>query len=117
MNNAVFSPWPSLFWLAVILLIIVGVGALIKNKKLPTLQSKQKALLIKTISHTPLGQNERLVVVEIGSHWHVLGVTAHSITSITQLPKPEEVLPVEPEASFASDAIEQSKGAANDAHV
>lgn len=110
MNNTVFSPWPSLFWLAVILLIIVGLGALIKSKKLPVLQGKQKALLLKTISHTSLGQNERLVVVEIGQQWHVLGVTAHSISVITQLPKPaEEPAVTEHAASSVNDTAHDAQ--------
>jgi flagellar protein FliO/FliZ len=44
------------------------------------------AQVVKVISSSMVGQRERVVVVEVGSTWLVLGVTAHQVSSLHTLP-------------------------------
>jgi flagellar protein FliO/FliZ len=56
---------------------------------------------MRVVAQLPLGQRERLVVVEAGERWLILGVTASAISRVGTLPKGE--LPPAPTAtSFAS---------------
>lgn len=41
---------------------------------------------VQVISSTPLGQRERVVVVQVQDQWLVLGVTAQQITKLHELP-------------------------------
>ena len=50
--------------------------------------------VVKVISSSMLGQRERVVVLEVGATWLVLGVTASQINTLHTLPAP--VLPVTP---------------------
>jgi len=54
---------------------------------------------LRVIAQLPLGPRERVVIVEAGDRWLVLGVTAASINRIGTLPKGEA--PATP-ANFAS---------------
>lgn len=84
MNAASYSPWSSLFSLAVVLGLILAIAWLLKRSKLRLMNNP---VPMKVIGGLSLGTRERVIVVEIGEQWHVLGVTAQSITPITQLPK------------------------------
>ncbi|HEU0199611.1 MAG TPA: flagellar biosynthetic protein FliO [Burkholderiaceae bacterium] len=44
---------------------------------------------LRVVAQLPLGARERLVVVEAGQRWLVLGVTASSINRVGTLPKGE----------------------------
>ncbi|ACX87663.1 flagellar biosynthetic protein FliO [Pectobacterium parmentieri WPP163] len=61
-------------------------------------QTKQNKLL-KVVSSCPIGQRERVVIVEVDNTWLVLGVTAQQIT-------PLHTLPVQPinDSSSAGDS-------------
>ncbi|WP_174872124.1 flagellar biosynthetic protein FliO [Pectobacterium polaris] len=48
-------------------------------------QAKQNKLL-KVVSSCPVGQRERVVIVEVDNTWLVLGVTAQQITPLHTLP-------------------------------
>lgn len=50
--------------------------------------------VVKVISSSMLGQRERVVVVEVGATWLVLGVTASQINTLHTLPAP--ALPLTP---------------------
>lgn len=41
---------------------------------------------LRVVSSTALGQRERVVIVEVQGQWLVLGVTAHQVTQLAQLP-------------------------------
>lgn len=97
-----FSPWPSVFALAVVLAVIIGLGMLLKRMRLPGLTS---ALPMRTVGGLNLGARERLVVVEIGDQWHVLGVTAQSITPVAQLPR--QALPASDDGTPAQNFMAQ----------
>jgi flagellar protein FliO/FliZ len=66
---------------------------------------------MKVVAQLPLGPRERLVVVEAGERWLVLGVTAASINRVATLPK--GALPA---AGLASSGFAQLLGAARRSH-
>jgi flagellar protein FliO/FliZ len=53
---------------------------------------------LQVISQLPLGTGQRVVVLQAGSRWLLLGVTGSSITRLGSLPKP----PVDPNAASAA---------------
>jgi flagellar protein FliO/FliZ len=72
------------------LLLIVGllVGASVLFKKFGLNRMiNHGALPIKVIGATSLGANQRLIVIEVGEQWIVLGVTPQQINHITSLPR------------------------------
>ncbi len=74
------------------LLVVVGllIGASVLFKKFGLNRViNGGALPVKVIGSTSLGTNQRLVVIEVGEQWIVLGVTPQQITTITSLPRQE----------------------------
>lgn len=49
--------------------------------------------LLQVVSSTSVGTRERIVVVEVGESWLVVGVTPSSINALTTLPKGERPSP------------------------
>ncbi|WP_085316294.1 flagellar biosynthetic protein FliO [Derxia lacustris] len=84
--DASYSPWTSVLALGLVLALIVGLGWLLRRLRLPM---SRTGLPMRTVGALSLGARERLVVVEIGTQWHVLGVTAGAISSIATLARPE----------------------------
>lgn len=70
--------------LAGILLLILFVAWLVR--KLGLAPHGKHPRLLKTIASCPLGQRERVVIVEVEQTWLVLGVTAQQITTLHTLP-------------------------------
>lgn len=66
------------------------------------LQSHVNNRLIKVVASTMIGQRERIVVVEIGTSWLVLGVTPGQIRSLHTMPA--EDLPTGPAAAAGTTA-------------
>jgi flagellar protein FliO/FliZ len=60
--------------------------------------------IIKTIAVTPIGQREKVVLVEVNGQQYLLGVTSQQINLIDKLANPVEV----PVSSFAS-RLKQAK--------
>lgn len=58
---------------------------------------------LKVIGSTPLGQRERITIVEVGGTWLVLGVTAEQISKLHELPAPASPEP-QPSASRETTA-------------
>jgi flagellar protein FliO/FliZ len=60
--------------------------------------------LLQVVSSTSVGARERVVVVEVGESWLVVGVTPGSINALMTLPKGERPSPKTPSlnASFAA---------------
>lgn len=85
------------------LLAVVAVipAALWLLKRMGPSQQAQVAGL-KVIAQLPLGPRERIVVLEAGDRWLLLGVTATTITRIGTLPKGATPPPSAAIASFAS---------------
>nr|WP_227983201.1 MULTISPECIES: flagellar biosynthetic protein FliO [Dickeya] len=67
----------------VLLLILLVAWLLRKLGIAPQIKSSN---VIKTVSACPVGQRERIVIVEIDDTWLVLGVTAQQITHLHTLP-------------------------------
>lgn len=86
--NAATSP--SLLRTLVSLIVVVGIlialSVLFKkfglNRMIPTFP-------IKVIGALNLGKNQRLVVIEVGDEWIVLGATPQHISTITKMPRQE----------------------------
>ncbi|HWU85063.1 MAG TPA: flagellar biosynthetic protein FliO [Rhodocyclaceae bacterium] len=85
-----------LFGLALVLgLLFAGVWLL---KKL-TGASKLNQNLLHVVGATPIGARERIVIVELGQTWLVLGVTPNSINTLAEMPRqalPPGTRPVPP---------------------
>jgi flagellar biosynthetic protein FliO len=79
--------------LAAVLLLVVGLGWLFKKLTLRLPGSQH----IKVICSVPLGQRERLLVIEIQGKQRVIGVTPQSINMLFELEKSL------PETKLASD--------------
>ncbi len=79
-----FSPWPSVFALAMVLAVILALAWVLKRVRVPGVTSE---VPMRTIGSLSLGARERVVVVEVGDQWLVLGVTAQSIAQLSQMPK------------------------------
>ncbi|ATA24387.1 flagellar biosynthetic protein FliO [Brenneria goodwinii] len=67
-----------------ILLLILLIAWLVRKLGFAP-QAKQNKLL-KVVSSCPVGQRERVVIVEVDDTWLVLGVTAQQITQLHTLP-------------------------------
>lgn len=76
--------------LALVILLVLGLGWLFKKLTLRLPGNRQ----IKVICAMPLGQRERILVIEIQGKQRVIGVTPHSINLLFELenPLPEEKL-------------------------
>ncbi len=57
---------------------------------------------LRVVAQLPLGPRERIVVVEAGERWLLLGVTAASITRVGTLPKGDASALAATAGSFAS---------------
>ncbi len=76
--------------LALVVMLVIGLGWLFKKLTLRLPGSRQ----MKVICAMPLGQRERILVIEIQGKQRVIGVTPHSINLLFELenPLPEEKL-------------------------
>ncbi|MFT5788914.1 MAG: flagellar protein FliO/FliZ [Shewanella sp.] len=86
--------------LIVVLLLIFALAYMVKRLNL--VPSNQGVL--KTIAVTPLGQKEKLVLVEVDGQQYLLGVTPHQVNLVDKLTTPVE----QPKVSFA-DRLRQVK--------
>ena len=66
------------------------------------LQRHASSRLIKVVASTMVGQRERVVVVEIGTSWLVLGVTPGQIRSLHTMPA--ENFPTDPASAAGTNA-------------
>lgn len=87
------------------LIVIIGLillcGWLLKRfSSQHTLQGQR----LRVIASTAVGQRERVVIVEVGNTWLVLGVAAGQVSKLHELPVPPSPLPAASaaHASFAS---------------
>lgn len=62
---------------------------------------------MKVIGGVALGPRERLVLVEVGDTWLVIGLVPGQIRTLHQLPKGNEVTPPEPDSSNAETPFKQ----------
>lgn len=88
--------------LAIVLGLIVAAGWFMKRFSIGT----SGAGLVKVIAGTAVGQRERVVVVEIGETWMVLGVAPGRVSALHTLPRgdagPSQPTPAGTPAGFAA---------------
>jgi len=92
-DNAVVTPTTGFLQIILALLFILGLmfaAAWVFKRITPV--GQQNRLALKIVGGLNLGQRERILVVEIGDQWMVLGVTAHSINQLGQVAKQDELL-------------------------
>lgn len=58
--------------------------------------------LLQVVGSASVGARERVVVVEIGESWLVVGVAPGSVNALTTLPRGQVPLPAAPGGSFAA---------------
>lgn len=80
-SDAIASLWSMFGALALVIGIILLLAYMTKRLKLISANNSG----LKTISATPLGQKEKLVLVELEGQRYLLGVTNHQITLIDKL--------------------------------
>jgi len=100
----------SLLWfLAILVLIPVALWLL---KRTPMGGAAGHGVL-RSVAALPLSTSQRIVTVEVGHgaarRWLVLGVTAHSITTLHSM-EPQDVVPGAPGTPAASGAFAQLLG-------
>lgn len=89
-----------MFGFAVVIALIFASLWLLKRLSAPR---GQAAGLLKVIAATAVGPRERVVVVELGDNWLVLGVAPGQVTSLHQLPRITNITPpTATEGDFAS---------------
>lgn len=91
-----------LLGLGVVLLLVIGSLYLLKRLAAPR---GAAAGLLRVVAATAVGARERVVVVEVGDTWLVLGVAPGRVTSLSQMPRQEISATQHPAASggdFAS---------------
>ena len=101
-ETAALSPMAGLVQMLVGLAIVVAViGAFAWAMKRVVRRPGAASLLFKTIASEPLGPRERVVAIEIGDTWLILGVTANSISTLHTLTRGE--LPAAPSSEKKFD--------------
>jgi flagellar protein FliO/FliZ len=86
----------------IIVLATIAAAAFFFKRMQPGMTGANKAL-IQPVSQYALGTRERIVVVEMGERWLVLGVTANSINLLAEQPKGElpAMAQMQPAQAFA----------------
>jgi len=95
--------------LLVLVVIVVSTWALKRFSIIPAISSRQ----LKIVAATGVGQRERVIIVEIGETWLVLGIAPGQVSKLHTMKK----TPLEPESkalkhasSEFSDALDNSIG-------
>jgi flagellar protein FliO/FliZ len=106
--------------LGVVLAAIVGCAWLFKRMSHGMIGIPRH---LRVVSAVMVGQRERVVIVEMGEEWLVLGVTAQSITLLSTRPRPADAdmpsspsLPsqVEPFSRWLKAALDKRRGSSSD---
>ena len=88
--------------LGVVLLLVVGSLYLLKRLAAPR---GAAAGMLHIVAATAVGARERVVVLEVGENWLILGVAPGRVTSLSQMPRQElsgTQLPVAAGGDFAN---------------
>ncbi|MDP2823757.1 MAG: flagellar biosynthetic protein FliO [Sulfuritalea sp.] len=78
------SLWQLFLGLVIVLALIIG--SLWVLKKLVT-QRGESAGLLRVVAGTAVGTRERVVIVEVGSTWLVLGVAPGRVSALAEIPR------------------------------
>ncbi len=85
--------------LVLVVIFIVFLAWLLKRMKLPGIQGADGAL--KVLKQLPIGQRERIVLLQVGEEQLLVGVTQHNISLLTKLEQPL-ALDAQPSGDFAN---------------
>jgi flagellar protein FliO/FliZ len=80
------SVFQLLFGLAVVIALVFASLWLLKRLSAPR---GEAAGLLRVVAGTAVGPRERVVIVEVGSNWLVLGVAPGRVTALAELPRGE----------------------------
>lgn len=86
--------------LGIVLALIAGAAALLKRVTPGRFSANT---LLKPVATLAVGPRERVVVIEMGETWLVLGITSNSVTTLHTLPKGE--LPALPATAAERNAF------------
>lgn len=78
------SLWQLVFGLAVVLALVVGSLWVLKKLVGPR---GGNAGLLRVVAGTAVGTRERVVIVEVGSTWLVLGVAPGRVSALAEVPR------------------------------
>ena len=107
----------SLLWFIAIIVMIPAVLWLLKRTPMGGAASNG---VMRSVAALPLSASQRIVTVEVGQgdarRWLVLGVTAHTITTLHTMAPQDEVTTNTPLPAFAQllGKLRPDKGAAGD---
>lgn len=73
-----------LLGLAVVIAVLIGGLWLLKRVQNTGTRNPN---LVRVVGGTALGPRERVVIVELGQNWLVLGVTPNCITTLSEMPR------------------------------
>jgi flagellar protein FliO/FliZ len=96
--------------LALVVGLVLGAAWLVRRLS-PSLGGR--STLLRVVSSCPVGQRERVVVVEVGEQWLVVGVAAGSVTALATLPKgtaPDAAATAPSFATLLAGAITRKSG-------
>ncbi|PSW07589.1 flagellar biosynthetic protein FliO [Photobacterium lipolyticum] len=72
--------------LMLVVLLILFLAWLVRRMKLPGIQGADSSL--KVLKQLPIGQRERIVLLQVGNEQLLVGVTQHNISLLTKLEEP-----------------------------
>ena len=78
------SLWQLFFGLAIVLALVVGSLWILKKLVAPR---GGNAGLLRVVAGTAVGTRERVVIVEVGSTWLVLGVAPGRVSALAEVPR------------------------------
>lgn len=78
------SLWQLILGLAIVLMLLIGSLWLLKRL---VAQRGQSAGLLRVVAGTAVGTRERVVIVEVGSTWLVLGVAPGRVSALAEIPR------------------------------
>ena len=97
-SGALTGPLLSLVLGMAVVLAVIAAAAWLLKRLAP--RNYSNAGVLRVIAGAAVGQRERVVVVEIGATWLVLGVTPGSVNALHQLPR---LTGAEPAAATAGE--------------
>lgn len=84
------SLWQLFSGLALVLALVIGSLWLLKKL---VAQRGESAGLLRVVAGTAVGTRERVVIVEVGSTWLVLGVAPGRVSALAEIPRQPGVAP------------------------
>ena len=86
------------------LLLVVGllIGFAVLAKKFGINRMQSGGFPVKVIGAMSIGTNQRLMIIEVGEEWILLGITPQHITTITSMPRQETPPGTAPAQQFSS---------------